>query len=305
MSNNPTAIEIIETLLPTLRLAGDYACTIQKQVRAQPEKEGFGDNFYATALTDADLTVQTAVELVLLAKFPQIRFFGEEHETSYNTKYFRAITLGEEDELLITLDPIDGTRAYLDGLPCFAIIISVIRNRSYEAAFVLQPRYKNYIYALKGKGAFIGNINDNLENTQPLLLEELKSRKIYLSFALTDLRHTFANNFETWCSAIDYAPDQNPPEYLDLVKGNLAAVLVAKGNLIDGAALAFIASESGAIVTTFDGENWQPFSKVENMKIPGLIVAHNRQIHTDILHHLSANKSAKSVSSVERGETQN
>lgn len=69
------SLEIIKTLLPTLKLAGQYACNIQSQIQTQPDKD-YGENFYATALTDADLTIQTAIELALLAKFPELKFFG-------------------------------------------------------------------------------------------------------------------------------------------------------------------------------------------------------------------------------------
>ena len=287
MNNNLTAFSIIKALLPTLRLAGDYACTIQNQVQPQSDKTEFGDNFYATALSDADLTIQNAIELVLLAKFPHIRFFGEEYKTSYNTKYFKSITLGEENDYLITLDPIDGTRAYLDGLPCFSIILTIIKGRSYEGVFVLQPREKHCFYALKGKGAFLGHINDELEDAKPLSLQPLNSEQIYLSFALADLKAIFKNQFETWCSATDYSPKENIPGCLDLIQGNLAALVIGQGNLIDSAAFAFIAKEVGAIVTAFNGDSFEPFKNVKNMRIEGLIVAHNQEIYQQIFQKLN------------------
>ncbi|WP_190275015.1 hypothetical protein [Cyanobacterium aponinum] len=33
------SLEIIKTLLPTLKLAGEYACNIQSQIQTQPEKD--------------------------------------------------------------------------------------------------------------------------------------------------------------------------------------------------------------------------------------------------------------------------
>lgn len=287
MNNHYNAFDIIKTLFPTLKLAGDYACMIQNRVQAQPEKEEYGDNFYATALTDADLTIQTTIELVLLAKFPHIRFFGEEYGKSYNTKYFQSITLGEKDDYLIALDPIDGTRAYLDGLSSFSIVLSVIKGKSYEGVFVLQPSLKHYFYALKGKGAFFGNIDTQLEDAKPLKLKELNSHKLYLSFALADFKKTFEGEFETWCSATDYSPHENVPGYLDLINGNLAGFIIGNGNLIDSAAFAFITREAGAMVTTFKGKNFEPFENVKNMRIEGLIVAHNQDIYNQIFHKLS------------------
>jgi fructose-1,6-bisphosphatase/inositol monophosphatase family enzyme len=277
--NNLEALDIIKTLLPTLRLAGDYACNIQSQIQAQPSKSEYGDNFYATALSDADLTIQTTIELAMLAYFPQLHFFGEEYQKSYNTKYFKSITFGNENDILVALDPIDGTRPYLDGLPCFSIVLSIIKNRHYEAVFVLQPRKKHYFYALRNQGAFIANLDDDISFAQPLELQPLNSQKVYLSFALKDKREIFTPDFTTWCSGIDYDPQEIFPDYLDFLRGRLAGFVIAKGNLIDSAAFAFICREAGAIVTHFDGHNFEPFNQVNNMRIDGLIVAPNSQIH--------------------------
>lgn len=287
MNKNLTPLEIIKALFPILKLAGKYACEIQNKVQAQPEKNQYGDNFYATALSDADLTIQNAVELVLLAKFPQLRFFGEEYEKAYNTKYFKSITFGGESDYLITLDPIDGTRAYLDGLASFSIILSVIKGKSYEAVFVLQPRKEHYFYALKGKGAFIANLNEEIEEAKPLVLKPLNNQKLYLSFALDNLQSTFKNEFETWCSATNYSPDEDVPGYLDLINGNLAGFVIGNGNLIDSAAFAFLVREVGAIVTNIKGENFEPFKNVENMRIEGLIIAHNKQIYEQVFKKLN------------------
>ena len=283
MTNNLTALDIIKTLFPTIKLAGDYACNIQSQIQAQPEKSEYGENFYATALTDADLTIQTTIELAILAHFPQLHFFGEEYEKSYNTKYFKSITFGDKNEILITLDPIDGTRPYLDGLPSFSIVLSIIKNRQYEGVFVLQPRKKHYFYALREKGAFIGNLDTDLSSAQSLKLQPLNSQRIYLSFALQNQTDVFTPDFTTWCSATDYNPEEVLPDYLDFIRGNLAGFVIAKGNLIDSAAFAFICQEAGAIVTDFASQNFEPFNEVNNMRLNGLIIAPNPHLHQQIL----------------------
>lgn len=287
MNHNLEAIDIIKTLLPTIKLAGDYAVNIQSQIQAQPEKSEYGENFYATALSDADLTIQTAIELVILAQFPEINFFGEEYEKSYNTKYFKSISFGSENDLLVTLDPIDGTRAYLDGLPCFSIVLTIIKNRKYEAVFVLQPRRKHYFYALREKGAFLADINTELSSAQPLKLGKLNSQQLYLSFALENEKELFTPDFTTWCSATDYSPNEIFPDYLDFIKGDLAGFVIGQGNLIDSAGFAFIAREAGAIVTNYDGSNFEPFNEVKNMRIKGLVIAPNQEIHTQILSKLT------------------
>ena len=68
----PTPREILETLLPPLRLAAHYSRQIQSKIAAQPAKDG--PNPFSAALTDADLSIQTFVEVALLGSFPDLRF---------------------------------------------------------------------------------------------------------------------------------------------------------------------------------------------------------------------------------------
>jgi myo-inositol-1(or 4)-monophosphatase len=221
--------------------------------------------------------------LALLAKFPHLPFFGEEHERSYNTKYFTKIDLTEY--YLITLDPIDGTRAYLDGLSCWSIVLSVIKNKCYEAVMVLQPRRNHYIYALRGQGVFKGKIDDDLSVSEPLKLGKLNSNRLYVSYALTELKSKLEPEFDTWCSS-GAQPPHNPPDFLDLINGNLAGFIIEKGNLIDSACFAFMMRETGAIVSYFDGSDFEPFRNVNNMKIDGLIIGFNQQIYQQLLNKL-------------------
>jgi hypothetical protein len=101
----------------------------------------------------------------------------------------------------------------------------------------------------------------------------------------------FSSDFTTWSSATDYNPPNNPPEYLDLITGNLAGVILEKGNLIDSAAISFFAKEAGAIATLWDGQDFEPFSQVEPWKIPGIIIAHNQEIYEQIRFYLSYSRS--------------
>ena len=131
-----------------LRVAAGYARHIQTRIKTLPAKDE-GDNFFATALTDADLSIQTAIEVALLAHFPQIRFFGEEYEQSRNTKYFRSTEFDSQGDYLITLDPIDGTKFYLDGFDNYQIILSILNADEFEAVIAISLLLKIVIIMLK------------------------------------------------------------------------------------------------------------------------------------------------------------
>ncbi len=156
-STLPSPKDILSELLPFLKVAGGYAQQIQKRIAIHPDKYD-GDHVFANALTDADLSIQTFIEVALLAKFPDVRFYGEEYESTYNTKYFRAIDLGPQGDYLITLDPIDGTRYYMDGHPNYLVMMTVVNADGFEAAIALSPANNRYYYSLRGQGTFVGSM---------------------------------------------------------------------------------------------------------------------------------------------------
>lgn len=281
MTELPTPHQILETLLPQLRIAGAYACEIQSRIMSQPAKDA--ENFFGAALSDADLSVQTFVEVAMLGLFPQVRFFGEEHEKTYNTKYFRGITLGDQDDYLVTLDPIDGTRFYLDGYPNFQVILSVLNRDDYEAAIALSPAQNLYYYALRGQGAFRGNLQDSLENCTPLQIEQPANR-VFLGFSMNSMADALTDRYDVISISRDYSKENYVPSVNGLLTGEIAGVALAKGNVIDGAALAFIAREMGYHTSTFDGSPLPPLHTSENLLLPGLIVAASEQVHQDLLH---------------------
>jgi myo-inositol-1(or 4)-monophosphatase len=81
MSTAPTPWQMLDTWWPFLQVAATYARHFQVHMRAHPEKAG-ADNPFAAALTDADLSMQTLLEVAVLGTFPTLRFYGEEYATS-------------------------------------------------------------------------------------------------------------------------------------------------------------------------------------------------------------------------------
>lgn len=279
MTAHPTPRQILETLLPPLRLAAAYTRQIQAKIAAQPAKAGA--NHFATALTDADLSVQTFVEVALLGAFPQIRFFGEEHAQSYNTKYFRAIDLGPDDDYLVTLDPIDGTRFYMDGHANYQIILTVMQATGYAAVLAISPAQDVYYYALAGEGTRYGTLACDLDDCQ--LLRPNPKPVLFLGTRLEGVREKLGDRYPVISVADDYRSETPIPNVNGLLSGDLAGVVIASGNFIDGGALAFLAAEAGYRVTTHDGAPLPPASACSNNHFPGLVIAATPDIHATLL----------------------
>lgn len=276
----PTPRLILETLLPHLKVAAAYAHQIQSRLTALPDKQS-GDNFFAAALTDADLSIQSLVEVVLLGTFPEIRFYGEEHEQSRNTKYFRSIELGSQDDYLVTLDPIDGTRFYLDGHSNYQIILSVLNADDFEAVLAISPAQNIYYYALRNEGAFSGTLDMKLEDCTPLQIKP-DTKTVLLGWGMSELAPALKEQYKVIDVATDYSSEIQIPNLNGILSGDLAGAVIKAGNFIDGAALAFIAKEAGLIVTTLDGSNLPPLNTCQDYKLPGLIVA-TESVHQHLL----------------------
>jgi myo-inositol-1(or 4)-monophosphatase len=282
MLNPATPRQLLATLLPYLRTAGAYAQHIQAHIQTQPDKDGKGDNFFASALSDADLSIQTMMEVVLLGLFPQVRFFGEEHEQTYNTKYFRATDLGGPGDYLIALDPIDGTQFYLDGHSNYQIILSILNADDYEAAIAITPGQGLYYYALRGEGTFQGPLTAALEDCTAITIGH-PAKAICLGWQMGDLVPHLRDRYQVFHTKVDYSRTAQIPNFNGLLSGHLAGAVLARGQFIDGAALAFMAQEMGHIVTTLTGDPLPPLHTCDDYQRPGLVIAASPEIHRDLL----------------------
>lgn len=289
MPENPTPKDILSTLLPYLKTAAAYAAQIQKRISTLPDKYQ-GDNLFANALTDADLSVQTFIEVALLAKFPNVRFYGEEYEKSYNTKYFRSIELGPQDDYLVTLDPIDGTRYYIDGHPNYLVIMTVLNADGFEAAIALSPANNRYYYSLRNQGTFAGSMADDLDQCKPLSIES-PGKKVLLGSALSPLADTFREAIGSQLPAdfsiidlkAEYSADVPVPPINGLLTGEIAAVVLASAQFIDTAALAWMAAEMGYRLTTYEGKPLPPLSDCKDYRQTEIIVSATEELQQGLI----------------------
>ena len=281
-----TPREILSTLLPSLKVAAAYSQQIQQRIASHPDKFE-GDHIFANALTDADLSVQTFLEVTLLAKFPNVRFYGEEYEKSYNTKYFRAIDLGPQDDYLVTLDPIDGTRYYMDGHPNYLIIMTVLNADGFEGALALMPGRDRYYYSLRGEGTFTGRMDEAFDECKPLKIDHPEN-KVVLGWALSPLADKVRSRYPVIDLKNEYSSEVAVPPINGLLTGEVSAVILASAQFIDTAALAFMAQEMGYCLTTYSGDPMPPLSQSSDYRWPGLIVSANETMQRELIEVMSS-----------------
>ncbi len=117
----------LEEIMPHVREAGQLALKLQPRIKevAAPKQKRTGSPF-ADALTAVDVLVEDRIGTAVLQLFADVGFFGEEHAADQISRFFP-----KGAPFIATLDPVNGTRWYQDGLPHFEIIL-MICNRAYE-----------------------------------------------------------------------------------------------------------------------------------------------------------------------------
>jgi len=94
-------------------------------------------------VTDADKAIERAIIDAIATQYPTDGVVGEEFGTS-----------GSKDRYWV-IDPIDGTKNFLRGVPTWATLIALIENKQVVASVVSCPALYRRWYATAGGGAFV------------------------------------------------------------------------------------------------------------------------------------------------------
>ena len=97
-------------------------------------------------VTDADIAVNNFLETYLLSERPNYGWLSEETKDDYSR---------ETCPRTFVIDPIDGTRAFIDRTENFAVSVAVIENGLSIAGALYNPLTDELFTAIKGGGAFL------------------------------------------------------------------------------------------------------------------------------------------------------
>jgi histidinol-phosphatase len=104
-------------------------------------------------VTDADKAVERAIIDAIATKYPSDGVVGEEFGSS-----------GSKDRYWV-IDPIDGTKNFLRGVPTWATLIALVENEQVVTSVVSSPALYRRWYATAGGGAFVSEGVINGEGT--------------------------------------------------------------------------------------------------------------------------------------------
>ncbi len=106
-----------------------------------------------SCFTEADIAAQAALLDALQNIRPGAMIGEEMSEEEQQTQWLRGMS-GETDGLW-SVDPVDGTSNFLNGLPYFAISVAWMKRGKSVLGVVYNPATDEIFYAEKGHGAFL------------------------------------------------------------------------------------------------------------------------------------------------------
>ncbi len=122
------------------RDAGQIQRETYHKVKDWRTKSGRGD-----IVTEVDLACEKLIIERIRQQYPSDPILSEE-----------AGALGlEEDRPVWVIDPLDGTRNYMAGIPFFCVSIGLVRKGVAELGVVYDPTHDEMFYARLGEGAFL------------------------------------------------------------------------------------------------------------------------------------------------------
>lgn len=110
-----------------------------------------------TPVTKADRECETRIVAMLRAQFPDHGVLGEEFGEQPGKGSARWI-----------IDPIDGTKNFIRGIPFFATLIALEEDGEITAGVMYAPAIDELLYAQKGQGAYANGIRVHVSDIAQL-----------------------------------------------------------------------------------------------------------------------------------------
>ena len=159
------------------------------------------------------------------------------------------------------IDPLDGTRDFIDRTGEYAIHIALVKDNRPILAVVVQPEAQKLFYAIKGKGSFVEVRNTTEHNST-------KALNVSAQESLEDLTLVVSRSHRN--EKLNYLLENLPcknQKAVGSIGGKIAAIVEQKADLYislsgksapkdwDLAAPELILTEAGGNLTHFDGTN--------------------------------------------------
>lgn len=188
-------------------------------------------------VTIADRACEQEIRRRILEAFPDHAIYGEEYGHE-----------GQHDCLWL-IDPIDGTRSFIRGLPFWSVQIALMIGEEIRLGVSSAPAFGETAWAVKGRGAWIdgqrvrASAALDLESADVSFgnLRSLAGQAGWATVGRIVARAARSRGYGDFYS------------YHRLADGSQDVVIESDVNILDIAALSVICSEAGAVMTDLAG----------------------------------------------------
>ena len=214
----------------------------------------------SSPVTIADKEAEKAIRICIQAAFPNAKFVGEEGGGSRDENEFW------------TIDPIDGTKFFIHGIPLWSTLISLYRNGEIVLGLSYVPLIDELLYAEKGKGAFLNEKKVHVSTKDTLKDSFISYCEITQDPKLNNLLYLLRNSS---FSASFYSSFG----YHLVANGRAECFFEPHGKIWDNAPFKAIIEEAGGKITDLEGGEWTKDSTGA--------VATNGLIHDEVISILN------------------
>lgn len=194
----------------------------------------------ASPVTIADREAEKKIVSVIRKHFPDHNFLCEEF--SYKKT---------DSEFTWIIDPLDGTKNFVRGVPFFGTIIALEKNGRILAGVINIPLLNMLGYATKGRGASV-----NGKRAKASKVNDLSASFLSFGAPKTLYKIGYGNQFLELVKKCDSTRGfGSPVEYLLIAQGSLEIQLDGLVKPWDIAAGKIIIEEAGGRVTDLEGKN--------------------------------------------------
>ncbi len=214
-------------------------------------------------VTIADRSAEQALRTRLHRAFPDDGFLGEEFGDTPGTSGYRWI-----------IDPIDGTRSFIRGIPIWATLVGLEYRSEMIAGIAYNPVWNQTHRALRGDGAYRDERRIRVSD-EPALAKSLLSYSSYGFFKAAGRQNTFTQLLASTERSRGYADYYG---FVLVAQGSIELMADHGVHLWDVAGLQVIVEEAGGQLTDWHGKR--------DLERPD-VLASNGKVHAAALEILA------------------
>lgn len=199
----------------------------------------------STPVTEADKAVEQFIRDELTVRLPNDGVIGEEHDDT-----------GLDAKRQWIVDPIDGTKNYLRGVPVWATLIALVEDGVPIVGVVSAPALGRRWWSSKGDGAFTRDVDGDVRSISVSNVKELSDASFSYSDDIGWNKHGTGNGLvdlqrATWRSRA-YGDFWS---HIMVAEGVVDVAAEPDLSVWDMAAFIAIVNEAGGVVTALDGSD--------------------------------------------------